>query len=211
MPFVPASGVIEVQSVYLLDGQIVENTCYVFNTVPWDEASITAMLETIKNVIVTQLLPILSNTIHLVRLIGTLLDAIDSISVVNVVSPPQPGGDASQALPNNVTYTVTFLTSGRGRSSRGRNYVPGLAAAARSGANGIDAGFRSDLLSYYDALLAAVNTGTTTLGVLSRFSGVDADKKPIPRTEGVFRGITGFTTFDNTIDSQRRRLPGRGA
>jgi hypothetical protein len=46
--------------------------------------------------------------------------------------------------------------------------------------------------------------------VASRFSGVDSNGKPIPRSEGIGTPITSVTVVDPIIDNQRRRLPGRG-
>jgi len=46
--------------------------------------------------------------------------------------------------------------------------------------------------------------------VVSRFSGVDADGHPIPRTTGVSTLVASVAIVDPVIDSQRRRLPGRG-
>jgi len=46
--------------------------------------------------------------------------------------------------------------------------------------------------------------------VASRFSGVDGDGKPIPRTAGVVTPISNVIVVDRVLDSQRRRLPGRG-
>jgi hypothetical protein len=47
--------------------------------------------------------------------------------------------------------------------------------------------------------------------IASRFSGVDPDTgKPIPRTAGVTTNVITVVAADLVIDSQRRRLPGRG-
>jgi hypothetical protein len=45
---------------------------------------------------------------------------------------------------------------------------------------------------------------------VSRYSGIGTDGKPIPRTEGIATPVTQVVITDHTIDSQRRRLPGRG-
>src|SRR5882672_1879815 len=73
MAFVPVANTVEVQSVYELAGQVVENTFYYeFPSAP-AEADIVALLTAVKTVIVDHLIPLLTSSITLVRLIGTLL------------------------------------------------------------------------------------------------------------------------------------------
>lgn len=211
MPFVPVANTLMIESVYELDGQIVENTAYFLKPGGWDEASISAMLADVRDFIISDLLPLLSSIIQLVRVVGTLLDAADSIAVTLNVNPPSPGLDASGANPNNVTYTVTQFTSHRGRSNRGRNYVPGIPISAMDGPNVVTTDFRVALIEYYDGLFAVGTANGAIMGVVTRFSGVDSAGKAIPRTVGGISAITGFGTFDAILDSQRRRLPGRGA
>lgn len=203
MPFVPVPNTVQVEAIYEWNGQTVENVFYIESTAAWGESGISDILELVRDIIVSDLLPTLSTAIQLVRLVGTLLDAVDSLSVVLNVSPPQAGGVSAESLPNNVTYTITFLTSQRGRSFRGRNYVPGLTIDSVT-ANTIGATVRTALLDFYVALRAAISESNYTMVVVSRISN------GAPRTTGVTTPITGFTTFDTTLDSQRRRLPGRG-
>jgi hypothetical protein len=210
MPFVPVPNTIEVQTIFELDGQIVENTSYFEKTTGWDFASVSAWLTSMRSLVETELLPTLSSGLKLVRLIGTLLDAVDALSLVQNVSPPVSGSDTGEGLPNNSAFTITFLTAGRGRSMRGRNYVCGLTTTHQLDPNHVTDTFRSAILNYYDQLRAAGSDDGILMVVVSRFSGKDSEGRPIPRVTGVTTTITGFTTYDNVLDSQRRRLPGRG-
>lgn len=204
MPFIPVPNTLAIDVIYELDGQRVENTLYAEAAdVPWDEDSILGMLNAIRGIIVTDLLPLLANSIQLVQLIGTLLDAVDSIAVTLNVSPPVAGGVSGGAMPNNVTYTIQFKTLLRGRSFRGRNYVPGLPRSEVTG-NAISASLRTGLLDFYSTLQALIEAGGATWVVVSRFSN------GLPRVTGVTTPITGPATADTVTDSQRRRLPGRG-
>jgi len=164
----------------------------------------------VRSLIETDLLPLLSTLTQLVRVVGTLLDAADSLGLVLNVSPPVAGSAAGFPLPNNDSYVITFNTAARGRSGRGRNYILGLTTSDQLTANTVTSGFRTGLLAYYTALKALASENGAEMVVVSRFSGVDADGDPIPRAEGVARAITSFSTADTTLDSQRRRLPGRG-
>jgi len=204
MPFIPVPNTVMVEVVYEWDSQVVENTFYVESSAAWNEAGVSAILELIRDIIVTDLMPLLNTTIQLVRLVGTLLDAVDSVSVVLAVNPPVGGSNATESVPNNVSYTITFLTAQRGRSFRGRNYVPGLSVNQYTG-NQIESAARTGLLDFYTTLRAAISESNYTMVVVSRYSN------GAPRTTGVTTPITGFTTYDTTLDSQRRRLPGRGS
>lgn len=210
MPFVPVDQTLMVEAVFEYNGQIVENTYYFTMLDDWTEGDVSAILTAIKNIIVSDLMPLLAAGIKLVKLVGTLLDAVDSLSLVLNVSPPVAGSGIATPLPNNVSYTITFLTAARGRSSRGRNYIAGFTTDDQLDANHIEEATRTGLLSFYDELRAVGSDAGATMVVVSRFSGVDENKKPIPRTSGVTHAVTGFTTADNVLDSQRRRLPGRG-
>jgi hypothetical protein len=210
MPFVPVPDTVMVEAVFELHGQVVENTYYFVSAVPWTEVNITSLLDELRIVITSTLLPLLSSAITLVRMVGTLLDAADALKIVMAVPAGAAGGQASAGLPNNSAYVVTFNTTGRGRSGRGRNYISGLCTVQETDANTVTSAFRTGLLAFYSELKAAASEIAATMVVVSRFSGVDADGKPIPRTVGVTKAITSFTTADLTLDSQRRRLPGRG-
>lgn len=204
MPFVPVPNTVQVDILFELDGQRVENIHYYeLSTAPTVEA-VGDLLATLRAVIEEELMPLLSSALTLVELVGTLLTAIDSFSISNVVTPPVAGGNTTQALPNNVSYTITKQTALRGRSFRGRNYVVGMTEDAIN-LNTINPTFRADLLAVWELLrVASVSDGWTQV-VVSRVSG------GVERGTGVTTPVTSVTTFDSTVDSQRRRLPGRGS
>jgi len=211
MPFVPVPNTLMVETVFEQGGQIVENTSYWERPDGWSLEVVQGFIGAVRTLIQEELMPLLSTTIQLVRLVGTLLDAADALSYTLTVSPPFGGSAAGTALPNGSSYTISFLTAGRGRSNRGRNYIAGIPVTGTVDNNHVDPDFRTGLLSFYESLRALGVPSSTFMVVVSRFSGVDGDGKPIPREVGVTSTITSFATFDDVLDSQRRRLPGRGA
>jgi len=209
MAFVPVPNTLQVDVLYLLAGQRVENTLYFERDGGWSLPQIIDWLEQMETLIKTDLLPALSASITLIELIGRVLDTASSIGFSQPVSSGNTGGVAGNASPNNVTYTISFKTGLTGRSFRGRNYVPGLPVAAVTG-NVIGSTTRTAILAFYTALKAMADAATNPWVVVSRYSGVGMDGRPVPRMSGVTTPIESVTTFDTTVDSQRRRLPGRG-
>jgi len=210
MPFVPVPDVIEVDVNYTLDGQIVQNTMYFHSSTGWDASSISTWLSDMKDLIASDLMPFLSSALELFELVGKLLDAASSISATFGAFTPVSGSDINSMLPNNSTYTISFRTGLSGRSFRGRNYIPGLTSGSVSG-NVIDSTTRTGILDFYTTLRALAISSGYEMVVVSRFSGVDVNGDPIPRVTGLATEILSFGTADFTVDSQRRRLPGRGA
>jgi hypothetical protein len=210
MPFVPVPATIQVDVIYLLDNQRVENTLYFEKGDGWGLGEIEAFLFDLYSYIASDLLPALSEAIQLIELIARLLDTASSLTASYVPATPPTGEVAGDPAPNNVTYTISFKTGLAGRSFRGRNYVAGLPDAAVIG-NTINGSTRTALLAFYSGLTALAASNGATWVVVSRYSGVDPTTgDPIPRVTGVTTPVSSVGTFDTTVDSQRRRLPGRG-
>jgi hypothetical protein len=131
--------------------------------------------------------------------------------VVDVGTGGVIGGQDFEAAPNNVAATISFRTGIAGRSFRGRNYIPGIPNPVVT-LNTLDSGWMDSMVAAYNGLLpgGGVLPGGWIWGVLSQFSGVDGLGHPIPRAFGVFTPIVNSLFVDATVDSQRRRLPGRG-
>lgn len=205
MPFVPAPDVCLAEIVMQLDGQVVENTLYFEASAGLD----TGLMATLGAALVTWwtdfIAPGVSEQLLLTGINLTDLSTPTSPGVFVPVVPSVPGEGTSPAEPNNVALCVSFRTQFRGRSARGRNYVVGLQNSQVTNSH-IDAGVGDFFITAYQQLQGAGDfVAGLQWGVLSRFSGGD------PRTTALFRPITAVTVVDNTLDSQRRRLPGRGA
>jgi hypothetical protein len=124
------------------------------------------------------------------------------------IIPDIVGQHTNPLLPSNVTAAIKWGTGQMGRSKRGRTYHIGLAEFSVNLDVLVD-GVRTGLHANYTALLTRLATAGYNLVVASFYSGVDADGKPIPRAAAVVTPIT-TVTVDPIIDSQRRRLRGRG-
>lgn len=210
MPFIPVENVALIECRMLYDSQKVENTLYCLNAGGWDTASLTEVATEVKDWWAASYSQLCSVEVSLREVIATDLTsetagqaAVDGAGAVGAVG----GG----GMPSNVSLAVSFRTGLRGRSFRGRNYVVGIGGTFQEGINELDEDFIANVATQYNNLLTDVFTGDFVWVVVSRFSGVDPDThKPIPRDAGVATPVVVALVVDNTIDSQRRRLPGRG-
>lgn len=109
---------------------------------------------------------------------------------------------AAASTPGNAALVVTFRTGLAGRSFRGRNYIGGLPLVMDDPNHFTDA-FAAALQAAYATLPTVLDTLTLTHVVASRWIN------GVLRTTGAATPVTGYTVNDQ-VDSQRRRLAGRG-
>lgn len=205
MPYVPAPDVALAELQMSIDGQIVENTLYFQASAGLD----LALMDDLANALATWwedfMAPGLTSSLSLTGVGVTDLTTNTSPGIFHPVVPNVPGEGGSPALPNNVALCVSFRSAFRGRSARGRNYVVGLQENQVIMSH-VDTGVSDFFITAYQQLQGAGDfVPGLQWGVLSRFSG------GVPRVTALFRPIIAVTVVDDTIDSQRRRLPGRGA
>jgi hypothetical protein len=204
MPFVPIPNTVKVETCFSWDSQAVENVYHVRVSGDINEA----LLDNLNSLFYTwwSQYPanLQANTLLVTRTI--ISDASQQYGVAKEYAPGVINAGQvtnSPALPNNVSVAVKWNTGLRGRSYRGRTYHLGLYEAAVTGNNVIPTTVAA-LISAYTALMTTLDAQGYELVVASRFQG------NLPRVTGVATPAL-TVTCDSTIDSQRRRLPGRGA
>ena len=172
---------------------------------PWNPATLLELCQEV-GALWTQTFPTrMPATLLLVTIKATDL-ASETGSVINhQAGLPVVGTSVSPSLPNNVALVITKRTALRGRSFRGRIFHPGLTEAAVLG-NQVPPASVTDLVGIWSTLLTIdlpIALEDAVMAVVSRFS------EGQPRVTGVTTFVTNLTS-DGTVDSQRRRLPGRG-
>lgn len=203
-PFIPAPGVFKVQLIYLYNSQRIEN---VFN-VRSGGALLVADADRIEAVFanwwnVSARAQVTSQcSLNLI-----VLDALDSASGLHkeYTSGWTPAGSgAGSAAPGNITSSVKLSTGLRGRSFRGRFYWPGLGTAFING-NQLNTGVATAIQTSANLLRTNLAAGSPSdrLVVTSYRTGGSW------RTTAVSTEVTAASTHAN-VDSQRRRLSGRG-
>lgn len=150
----------------------------------------------------TNLLPIISNQYVLREIYVADWASATGPTFTSTTSLPASGGNANDPVPGNVAACVTFRSDGRGRSSRGRNFVAGATENVTAG-NQFTGPFVTALQGAYATLISDANGIAIPQIVYSQFSNNNV------RPVGVASNVVA-ASVDPNIDSMRRRLAGRG-
>lgn len=203
MAFIPTENAAQVELRFTLHGQQVENTLYFYNPDGVGLAGLIDITDQVNDWYTAHLKGTQGSSVTLLEVYGTdLTSAIAPVYSNTALNGTVGTFTTGPIMPGNVTLAVSFRTSGRGRSARGRNYVVGLPEASVTG-NTVDTGLVNSIEAAYVSLVTFL-TGTWQWVVLSRyFEGA-------PRAEGLIQPVTNAIIVDPYVDSQRRRLTGRG-
>jgi len=204
MAFIPVPETVMVEVRMKLNLQSIENTLYFQKGGGWDPASATVLANDILTWWTTYFRVEISQDVFLSEIVVTDLDVVDSFQVTVPAPAPAPqGSNGDPAAPNNVALCISFRTARRGRSYRGRNFVAGIPSNLLLNSVALST-FTDAILAAYETLPFATTSAAGTWVVVSRRNaGVD-------RTEGVTTPVSAVIIVDSVVDSQRRRLPGRG-
>jgi len=189
--------------VYNHIGQQCENVLYAQMAGAVSLTDLTDLAGTLVNWFDTQLQPLVSNGTQLVKVLCRDM-TVESGAAIEFTTDLPMTGTGGSALPGNVTVCTKFSSGLAGRSFRGRSYLVGLPVGNNTGsANVLDAGYASDLDDAMEALIADITVDDRTFVVASFFHD------NAPRTSAVLTEIVA-ASVDTNLDSQRRRLAGRG-
>ena len=203
MPYIPVPNTAQLELIYDWGGQVCETVLHYVKASPWDVSLLTDLCESAVLEWDAAFQTQMPSTLSLIGVRATDL-ASQTGAVVNYgTGLPLAGSGASPSLPNNVALVVTKRTALRGRSYRGRLYHPGLNEAQVTGNVVAPSSVASIIVLWNNYLSLAITGDEALLCVVSRYNN------NAPRTTGVATLVTGLTS-DGFIDSQRRRLPGRG-
>lgn len=148
-----------------------------------------------------EIAPLVTNTVQLYEVVVKEVRP-DGIAVLHTDGLPINGAKTQQSVPNNVTLAVHWGTGLLGRSRHGRTYHIGLTMDKVNANTCVNA---SEIQAAYDALRTTLDN--ITLNVEFSVVSFVADKGW--RRDPLITPISGVAV-EPTLDSQRRRLPGRG-
>lgn len=205
MPFQPAPFGVQVEMRYTFLGNLCENVFHVL--VPDEENPTLATLTAIATVFGEwwddNVKTIQSANATLREVYAKDISQESGSEYAYTTGLPADGSNVYEAEPGSVTLCVSLRTARSGRSYRGRSYVIGLTENQVNG-NQVTSVAAAAWLAAYDALVASFESSAYSLAVLSRVNaGVT---RPVAALEPIINAVL----VDNNVDSQRRRLAGRG-
>jgi len=137
-------------------------------------------------------------TVNFLSVTATDLSIIPPQQGVYSIPQPEPGTIGGEAVPANVACCISWKTLFTGRSYRGRTYLYGLTESNTNGSI-----LNTAYLVAVATLAQRIVAWTNPAGVVALFA--------VRSSEGGFSTLVNTFIVDNVSDSQRRRLPNRGA
>lgn len=202
-PYIPAANTAEVRLRFATAGGLAENVLNFEKAGGWDLTDLADLAAAVEDSWETNISPIVAETITLTDTIATDISSETGGQVTDIggISGAQP----NPALPNSVTFVVSFRTASRGRSYRGRLYHVGLTenfVTLDSLGSSNASAFQTDYENFFADIATAVPGSSHVI--------VSRCHNKVWRTSAVVTPVTSYFV-DETIDNQRRRLAGRGA
>lgn len=207
MPIVPNAAVVSVTQRGTAEGQEVLNRTYwvITGGGAWSTVAMQELAAGYVNWWGTLVQPLVAAGYVMTELMVSQ-QVQEGLQLIHTTGLPLSGSLVGDALPLNVAACVTFATGRAGRSGRGRYYLGALAENASTGSR------------FTAAFTAAVNTAFGQLRTLpignigSTYSLVvySTEFNRQARAQGLASVVSSCYLRDSVVDSQRRRLPGRG-
>lgn len=204
-PFIPAERTARLELICLANEQIVENVVYIKGTEEWNSASLEELVDNAITAWPNQLGDEISEGVQLSKVRATDVSFEDSFQVEKEPTEPTFGSGGADILPNNVTLATKFLSGHAGRSWRGRVYNIGLYGSQVTGqaVSSVTAGNISSNWASFFGYLTDFTDNASGHVVVSYCH--DGEWREVAQTTPVTSYVT-----EVFIDSQRRRLTGRG-
>lgn len=204
MPFIPTPLCVSAEIRMICHGQKIENTLSFLHPNGWTPATAQDLANHLLTWWTTLYRVPVSSDVTLREIVVTDISTQNSFQVTQPAPAPAPQGAVNiGAAPNNVSLTYSFRTTKIGRSFRGRNYVVGI-PREHIVDDIVGTVYTNAMQSAYDTLAFSVLPVNATWVVVSKFNN------KAPRAQGVATEIVRVVLVDNVVDSQRRRLTGRG-
>jgi len=216
MPFIPAANTAQVTFKQTMHGNVIQNVFYVLNETGWSPAELTNLCDLIIAWANAEYATPLSTDLAFSSVAARDMTVADGPGV-EVPFPALSGGDsASAGLPGNVALAVKFKTGFTGRNRNGRWFVAGLTEGVCNG-NTVTDVVKDDLVASFGILRDNLLGAGYAHVIASFYNGThlvelpdgQIVKRPTGRATALITSVE--TYIANTdLDSQRRRLNGRG-
>lgn len=203
--FVPTNDCARVAVEGVWNGQQVAQTFWFTSaTSPITQAMLIALATHVCNNWNASMLTAQSTGYALQRVTATRQNSSNDIQGVFTPSSPIPGTGGSPSVPLNCCWVFTYRTALRGRNYRGRGYQPGLINSILTNPGEGNLATLVGLAGNYVNWFITSGLAGWTWQVVSHWLNKS------PRALGVYTPVTSVGV-NAQLDSQRRRLIGRGS
>jgi len=201
-PFIPAANTAVVRMIFQTAGGLAMNVLHFTKPDGWDASSLLDLCDAVDSNYETTVKTFVSSDVLLKEVQAQDVSVEDG--PFNSLVVLAAGGLNERVLPDNVTLAVSFRSGFTGRSRRGRLFHVGLTESQVTG----------------DRLAASVQANLTTV-YNEWFNSIVADMPTVEhvivsychngawRTDALVTPVTALS-IDDTTDSMRKRLLGRG-
>lgn len=202
MAFIPAPNAIRLCLQFVWEGQIVEFCIGILKNSAVTGTDLDDVITGMEAWRVAELRPLYASSVVATQWKATSLATATSPAVTTLITSNGDGLESPPTVPNNSTLTCTFYTDLRGRSYRGRIYFPGMCMNQLTSSTEADPAFAVALATAFSEINANLPTGFVHCVISYQNNNVmrtTAARTPVTAYAGELR-----------LDSQRRRLEGRG-
>lgn len=206
MAFIPATDVAKVELKQTQFGQELLNVLWFKLGTSITQALLDAVVANVKTAWQARIKPQISSSLTLHEIVGTDQSVSNGVSSVDSFTPIAGTGTVGNPLPANCSVVITTLTGHRGRSFRGRIYQTGIGDGVQGAdPNQITTAYAGTLVGVWLDFINDMQAGTpaATMSVVSHFAN------KAPRASAAVNEILAVSV-NVFLDSQRRRLTGRG-
>ena len=217
MPFIPAVNTAQIKINQQLHGQTVQNVIYAQSNDGWSSGELADLCNTVITWWNDHLADELHSDMHLISVSARDMSTEDAAGV-EIQAPPLSGGNLNTGggMPGNVALTIKFKSGLTGRNRNGRLFLAGMSEESVNGNTVTDAMRDQVLIDFGELRDTLLGAGWTPV-VASFYDGTqlvdlpngETRKRPIPRATALLTPIESYTA-DTNLDSQRKRLAGRG-
>jgi len=200
--FIPAPNTARVRMVYSLFGQTVMNVFYWQGDAPLIASDLSGLADEVNIAWAARFKPVQAPDVELLYIEATALDTDSSPSVTLAVGVA--GTASGVSFPGGTTLAIKFSGGVSGRSGRGRMYWIQLHTAQISGDQVTSADVAA-IVGLVSDFFDDIETATGLTHVVTSYCHDGAWRTTASNTP-----VVNYIATDNNVDSQRRRLAGRG-
>lgn len=192
-----------VRFLYHRDTRTLMNTFHVQQAAPWNLASMQQLATVMHTWWSSSFHNAVPVGVGLYQIQVRKLDPTEPLAYDLDISPDDPGLRVGTMEPGNVTLTISWRTGLAGRYFRGRLYVPCLVENDVASNDLVTSGYITVLAACAITLLTNLQAAAFTLTIFH------PPHYPPKLLDNQFTDVT-TAVLENIVDSQRKRLPGRG-